>query len=305
MKNAYFADYLYFNSSIKHKVWLLAEDSVIAGCSGDEPPYDFERTVYKRCGIFPSFVSTFFDGLEMGPDKAAAAGIGTAHLPGVSVALFNEYLRRGFQVSYAPPFAQNTESYLEMCASLIKEYKDNPKVRIAAALPPSADTERFMRFGEDTGALLCVSGDMIINNALHYRIPSASASPTSTLMFVHRTGTLTRESVSKKIWESPYKITLGGVNPFRELRSLAMMYKGVNFDSTILSTGDAFLAATLNGARVLGFNSGELKTGCPADFIAVDFNAPHMQPVYDPVSHLVYSAERADVKALFSAGVKI
>jgi hypothetical protein len=306
MKNAYYADYLFYNSDVKRKVWLLAEDGVIAGYSEDEPPNGFERTVYQRSGIFPSFVSAFFDGLDATPDKAAAAGIGTVHLPGVSADLFQKYLRRGFRVSYVPPFAQNTESYLEMCGRLINEYKGNPKVRIAAALPlnPSADdTERFLRFNENTGALLCAPGDTVINNALHYRLPSAA--PASLLTFVHRTGTLTRESVSGKIWEDPYRITLGGTNPFRELRTLAMIYKGVNTDSTILSANEAFLAATLNGARALGFNSGELRIGYPADFMAVDFNAPHMQPVYDPISHLVYSAERADVKALFSAGVKI
>jgi hypothetical protein len=306
MKNAYYTDYLFYNSGVKRKVWLLAEDGVTVGYSEDEPPDGFERTVYKRSGIFPSFVSTFFNGSEMGPDRAAAAGIGTVHLPGVSEILFNEYLRRGFRVSYAPPFAQNTESYLEMCSKLINEYKGNPKVRIASALPlnPSAgDTERFLRFAGESGALLCTAGDMIINNALHYTMPSAA--PASLLTFVHRTDTLTRDSVSKKVWEDPYRITLGGANPFRELRTLAMIYKGVNFDSTVLSADEAFLAATLNGARALGFNSGELRIGYPADFMAVDFNTPHLQPVYDPVSHLVYSAERADVKALFSAGVKI
>jgi hypothetical protein len=305
MKNAYYADYLYYNSDVKRKVWLLAEEGVIAGYSEGEPPDGFERTVYKRSGIFPSFVSTFWDDPEADPRKAAAAGIGAVHLPGVSADLFHEYLRRGFRVSYAPPFAQNTESYLETCGKLINDYKDNPRVRIAAALPlkPSADTERFMRFNEDTGALLCASGDMIINNALHYRVPSAA--PISLLTFVHRTGTLTRESVARRVWEVPYRITLGGTNPFRELRTLAMIYKGVNFDSTILPADGAFMAATLNGARALGFNSGELRIGCPADFTVADFNAPHMQPVYDPISHLVYSAERADIKALFSAGVKI
>jgi 5-methylthioadenosine/S-adenosylhomocysteine deaminase len=56
-------------------------------------------------------------------------------------------------------------------------------------------------------------------------------------------------------------------------------------------------AATMGGAAVLGADSeiGSLEPGKKADLIVLDMNQPHLTPVYNPVSHLVYAARGADV----------
>ena len=56
--------------------------------------------------------------------------------------------------------------------------------------------------------------------------------------------------------------------------------------------------ATLGSARVLGMEAeiGSLEVGKKADVIVVDLNRPHLQPVYNVVSQLVYSAVGADVR---------
>ncbi len=45
--------------------------------------------------------------------------------------------------------------------------------------------------------------------------------------------------------------------------------------------------------------------GKSADFICVDLSAPHCQPVYDPVSQLVYAAGRDDVTDVWVAGQQL
>jgi cytosine/adenosine deaminase-related metal-dependent hydrolase len=308
MKNAYFADYIFYNSNVKQKVWLLINDGVIAGYSENEPTDDYERTVFHRSGIFPSFVSAYFTASQnIGVQAAAASGVGSLHLTGVSIEEFKKYLEAGFRVSFSPVLSDNAERYLEECAALIRSYKDNSKVRIAPALPKKSTSdmaERFIKFAQEERVLLCAEDDAVITDkALYYIIPTAETK--TPLAIAYRTDIVTRKNSILKLWKEPYKLSLGGVNPFRELRALALIFKGVNMDSTLFSAHDAFLAATLTGAQTLGFNTGELRKGYPADFMVVDFNVPHLQPVYDPVSHLVYAAERADVKALFSAGVRI
>jgi 5-methylthioadenosine/S-adenosylhomocysteine deaminase len=56
--------------------------------------------------------------------------------------------------------------------------------------------------------------------------------------------------------------------------------------------------ATRNGARALGLEgkAGELAPGRLADLIVVDFGKPHLTPLYEPASHLVYAARGADVR---------
>jgi 5-methylthioadenosine/S-adenosylhomocysteine deaminase len=62
--------------------------------------------------------------------------------------------------------------------------------------------------------------------------------------------------------------------------------------------------ATREGARVLGLEDavGTLTPGKEADLIVVDLNQPHLTPLYDPYSHLVYAARAADVRHVMVAG---
>jgi 5-methylthioadenosine/S-adenosylhomocysteine deaminase len=62
--------------------------------------------------------------------------------------------------------------------------------------------------------------------------------------------------------------------------------------------------ATINGARALGLDSqiGSLEKGKYADIVAVDFNTLELSPVYNPMSHLVYSCGREHVTDVWVAG---
>lgn len=84
---------------------------------------------------------------------------------------------------------------------------------------------------------------------------------------------------------------------FAEMRLAALLAKGVSGDATALSAAAALKMATLGAARALNLDDriGSIVPGKRADLVAVDLRALPSQPVFDPVSHLVYVAGREDV----------
>jgi 5-methylthioadenosine/S-adenosylhomocysteine deaminase len=91
---------------------------------------------------------------------------------------------------------------------------------------------------------------------------------------------------------------------FGEIRTAALLAKGVSGDAQALSAPQALHMATLAGARALGAENefGSLVAGKSADFIAVNLNRAGTQPVYNVLSHLVYAAGRDQVTHAFVAG---
>jgi 5-methylthioadenosine/S-adenosylhomocysteine deaminase len=85
---------------------------------------------------------------------------------------------------------------------------------------------------------------------------------------------------------------------FGEMDTCAKLHKLATLDPTVLPAGTVLRMATQNGAKALGFEGkiGELSPGKWADVIVVDFNQPHLTPLYEPASHLVYAANGADVR---------
>ena len=94
------------------------------------------------------------------------------------------------------------------------------------------------------------------------------------------------------------------LNMFGEMRSAALIGKCVAEDAAALSATQTLRMATLNGAKALGLDShiGSLEKGKYADIVAVDFNTLELSPVYNPVSHLVYSCGREHVTDVWVAG---
>ncbi len=91
---------------------------------------------------------------------------------------------------------------------------------------------------------------------------------------------------------------------FEELKLAALLAKGSSLDPTALDAYSALELATVNGARAQGREGqvGRVEVGYEADLIMIDRLAPHMQPVYDPISTVVYSAHGSDVCMTMVAG---
>ena len=92
-----------------------------------------------------------------------------------------------------------------------------------------------------------------------------------------------------------------------ELRMAALLAKAVSGEATAVPAHTALRMATLNGARALGLASetGSLTAGKAADITAIDLSTLPSQPVYDPVSQIVYTANRDQVTDVWVAGRRL
>ncbi len=92
---------------------------------------------------------------------------------------------------------------------------------------------------------------------------------------------------------------------FEELRTAAFLQKSSTGDPTALPAWEALRLVTANGARAMGYADGELgviREGALADLIVVDLCKPHLQPVHDVVSNLVYCGKASDVDTVMVDG---
>lgn len=89
-----------------------------------------------------------------------------------------------------------------------------------------------------------------------------------------------------------------------EVRSAALLARGVHSAHVTIDAHEWLRAATLNGARALGFGEvvGSLTPGKWADLCCIDLNRPHTQPVYDPAANIVFAASRDQVSDVWVAG---
>ncbi len=87
-----------------------------------------------------------------------------------------------------------------------------------------------------------------------------------------------------------------------EMKLAALLHKVHNLDPTVADAKTVFRMATLNGARALGIKAGVIKEGYLADIAIIDFNKPHLRPINNVISHLVYSANGNDVETTIVDG---
>lgn len=89
-----------------------------------------------------------------------------------------------------------------------------------------------------------------------------------------------------------------------EMRSAALLAKGVSGAPTAMPAYTALEMGTINGARAMGLDhvTGSIVPGKAADLVAVDLDRPATTPVYDPVAQLIYAACRDQVSHVWVNG---
>jgi len=94
------------------------------------------------------------------------------------------------------------------------------------------------------------------------------------------------------------------LNMLEEMHLTSLIHKGVSGDPRVVSAYETILMATLYGAEALGIDAqcGSLEIGKDADMIFIDTRAAHMQPLHDPISAVVYSAQAADIDTVICQG---
>ena len=84
---------------------------------------------------------------------------------------------------------------------------------------------------------------------------------------------------------------------FTEMDTAAKLHKVHNMDTTVMDAVTVFRMATIEGAKALGLDQyvGSLEVGKKADIIILDTCKPHLTPLFNPFSHIVYAARGNDV----------
>ena len=91
-----------------------------------------------------------------------------------------------------------------------------------------------------------------------------------------------------------------------ECRAAAMLHKATTFDPLVVPAAKAWEMATVDGAKVLGFeNLGKLEAGQFADIVLWDNHKPYWYPRHNKLSQLVYAANSSDADTVFVAGKKV
>jgi 5-methylthioadenosine/S-adenosylhomocysteine deaminase len=118
-----------------------------------------------------------------------------------------------------------------------------------------------------------------------------------------------------KLLEAGVNVALGtdgaasnnDLDMFGELRTAALLAKGVAQNPSALPAHQALAMATINGARALGIDqiTGSLEAGKSADLIAVKLDEVSCQPFYNIESQLVYATPSSQVSDSWVAGKRL
>jgi 5-methylthioadenosine/S-adenosylhomocysteine deaminase len=116
----------------------------------------------------------------------------------------------------------------------------------------------------------------------------------------------------ERLWQAGVNVALGtdgaasnnDLDLLGETRTAALLAKAVAGSASALDAHRALRMATLNGARALGLEHciGSLQPGKAADLVAFDLSGLAQQPIYDPVSQLIYTCGRDCVRHVWVAG---
>ena len=166
----------------------------------------------------------------------------------------------------------------------IEKYGKRPLVRLneLGLLGPRTQLVHMTALNEDDIELVKQSGAHVIH-CPHSNLKLASGfSPAKQLLDAGITIAIGTDGAASN----------NGLDMFAEMRTAAMLAKAVSGDAGAFDAWQALEAATLSGAKALGMDRkvGSLEIGKQADIIAIDLSALEQQPVYHPISQLVYTA---------------
>ncbi|MEM2703545.1 MAG: amidohydrolase [Candidatus Bathyarchaeia archaeon] len=115
-----------------------------------------------------------------------------------------------------------------------------------------------------------------------------------------------------EILKSGITVALGTDSPcsnnsadmFEVMKFTALLHKGVRRDPTLLTAETVLKMGTINGAKALSWSKeiGSIEVGKKADIIIVNFHKPHLWPIYNEISHLVYATKSSDVETVIING---
>jgi len=91
---------------------------------------------------------------------------------------------------------------------------------------------------------------------------------------------------------------------FEIMKTTAIIHKGINKNPTVMPVEQVLEMATLEGAKALSWENeiGSIEVGKKADLSIISLEKPHLCPIYNEASHLVYAANASDVETVIING---
>jgi len=115
-----------------------------------------------------------------------------------------------------------------------------------------------------------------------------------------------------KMLEKGITISLGTDSPcsnnnadmFEIIKTTAILHKGIAKNPTLLPAERVLEMATVEGAKALSWENeiGSIEVGKKADLAMIDFKKPHLCPLYNEASHMVYAVKASDVETVIING---
>ncbi len=181
----------------------------------------------------------------------------------------------------------------------VEQYGERPLARLArlGLLGPRLQAVHMTQISEEDLALLVESNSSVVH------CPESNLKLASGFCPVER------------LWQAGVNVAVGtdgaasnnDLDLLGETRTAALLAKAVAGSASALDAHRALRMATLNGARALGLDTeiGSLEVGKAADIVAFDLSGLAQQPIYDPVSQLIYATGRDCVKHLWVGGKQL
>ena len=91
---------------------------------------------------------------------------------------------------------------------------------------------------------------------------------------------------------------------FEIMKTTAIIHKGINKNPTVMPAEQVLEMATIEGAKALSWENeiGSIEVGKKADLSIINLKKPHLCPIYNEASHLVYAAKASDVETVIING---
>ncbi len=159
---------------------------------------------------------------------------------------------------------------------------DGPVILAHVVKPSEEEMEILAR--RNTGVSLCIQSNLKLGNGI---APVALMAEKEVLLSIGTDGAASNNNLDM----------------LEELSTLSLVQKGVTGDPSLLPAREVLKMATCNGAKALLFETtGSIEPGKRADLVVFDTKAPHLTPLYDPASHLVYAANSGDISDVVLGG---
>ena len=278
--------------------------------------------------FFPEIVA------ETAVERHMRAVIGTpvADFPSAWARDANEYLNKGSDLvhdtyaghplittSLAPhsTHALSDETFIEM--RVLADQLDIPvqiHLHETAAEVNQSVSKTGKRPMERLGDLGLVNASLLVVHGVHMTAEEIEALATSGASVAHcpRSNLKLASGIAplKDYREAGVTVGLGTdgaasnnvLDILDEMRTAALLAKVATGDAATLTAMDALRMATMDSARALGLDAeiGSIEPGKLADLACIDLTTCNSQPIYDPVSQLVYTARAEQVSDVWVAG---